>query len=131
MLMSFSTGSNGLLPDFAGQSFFLERGEHFLVIEVTGNLERFGAFGGGLFLDARDRFDRVIDRFTALTHLPQQRCTPSTRSDWTFAPFAPVLASIVISGLLLLPKYPARVSAAAAFCTVAESGPVSVTVPLS
>src|SRR6185295_11624370 len=26
--------------------------------------------------------------FTALTHLPQQRCTPSTLSDCTFFPFA-------------------------------------------
>ena len=31
---------------------------------------------------------------TADTHLPQQRCTPSSLSVWTFLPFAPVSAAI-------------------------------------
>src|SRR6185503_1347111 len=38
---------------------------------------------------------------TADTHLPQQRCTPSSLSVWTFVPFAPVSVAILMPASLL------------------------------
>src|SRR5262249_17479467 len=68
---------------------------------------------------------------TAFTHLAQHRCTPSICCVLAFWSVAPVRAFILIEESLLLPKYPAAISSSAAFCTVAVSGPVSVTVPSS
>src|SRR5581483_95203 len=46
----------------------------------------------------------VSASFTAVTHFLQQRWTPSTASDVTFASLAPLVASTLIDGSLAVPK---------------------------
>src|SRR5258705_11460984 len=57
----------GLLPGFASESFLLQGGKYGLVIEVTSDFERLGAFGDGVLLDARNGFESVIDRLDTLS----------------------------------------------------------------
>src|SRR6266853_901679 len=54
-----------LLCDFAAQPFFLQRREYFLVVKVSGHLERLCPFGRRLLLYTSNRFCRSIHRFDA------------------------------------------------------------------
>src|SRR5689334_19547527 len=58
--------ATGLFPDLSVEPFLLQRGEHFLVVEIALDFKRLGTFGRGTLFYAFHGFERVIHRLDAL-----------------------------------------------------------------
>src|SRR6266850_1705795 len=66
---SLATGAcanRHLLPGFAGESGFVQRGKHFLVVEVAGHFKRFGSLHRSVAFHAGDGLERAVHGLDAL-----------------------------------------------------------------